>query len=200
MFAGTLLKKRRIRQTPNIIETSFLHQRGKAFLTYELSVLLGVTAGPTVGGIIVDKHPWPVTFWWTIGPLAIAALLVLLFLGESGFDRERKESTNPKPPSDFIPNRIVTFFPGNHAVKPMSVSHLVSKICHQLPVRSKLIAVETLRPSFHHWDLTRRIGRRVLRLPNLRLHHRAQRTVGYIPTNSTGRWRIWLLPSSKCHV
>ena len=45
-----------------IVETTFLHQRGKAFVTYEPSVLLGVTAGPTIGGIIVDAHPWSVTF------------------------------------------------------------------------------------------------------------------------------------------
>lgn len=115
-----------------IIETTFLHQRGKAFLTYELSVLLGVTAGPTIGGIIVDAHPWPVIFWWTIAPLAIAALLVFIFLEETGFYRERKGSTNPEIPGNFIPNRIATFLPGNHVALPMSDSHLVSKICNQL--------------------------------------------------------------------
>ena len=44
----------------------FLHQRGKAFVTYELSLLGRVVAGPTMGGFIVQNKPWPFVFWWTI--------------------------------------------------------------------------------------------------------------------------------------
>ena len=159
-----------------IIETTFLHQRGKAFLTYELSVLLGVIAGPTVGGIIVDVHPWPVTFWWTIGPLAVAALLVFLFLEESGFDREHQESWNPERASNFIHSRIATFFPGNHAVR-----HMGRSSC----------------PSIHYWDLARRSDCRFLRIPNFWLHYRAQRTASNIPVKPGVNRRLWLLPATK---
>ena len=181
-----------------IIETTFLHQRGKAFLTYELSVLLGVTAGPTIGGVIVDAHPWSVTFWWTIGPLALAALLVFLFLEESGFDREHQESWNPDRPSNFMLGRIATFFPGNHAVRPIGSSSLVSKTCDRIPLDSDLIIVATLCPSIYYWDLTRRGDCRFLRIPNFWLHHRAQRTASNIPSNPRVRRRLWFLPVTKC--
>ena len=181
-----------------IIETAFLHQRGKAFLTYELSVLLAVIAGPTIGGIIVDVHPWSVTFWWTIGPLAVAALLVFLFLEESGFDREHQESWNPERPSNFILDRIATFFPGNHAVRPMGRSNLVSEICNRIPLGSDLMTVAMLCPSIHYRDLTRRSDCRFLRIPNLWLHHRAQRTASNIPTKPGVNRRLWLLPVTKC--
>ena len=183
-----------------IMETTFLHQRGKAFLTYELSVLLGVTAGPTIGGIIVNTHPWPVTFWWTIGPLAIAALLVFLFLEESGFDREHKESGNPERPGDLVPNRLATFFPGNHAVRPMGGPHLVSKSCSRLSLGPNLMIVATLCSSIHCRDLTHGSDRRVLRVPNFRLHHRAQCTASNIPTKPSVYRRLWLLPTSKCQL
>ena len=183
-----------------IIETTFLHQRGKAFLTYELSVLLGVTAGPTIGGIIVDAHPWPVTFWWTIGPLAVAALLVFIFLEETGFDRERRGSTNPELPSGFIHNRIATFFPGNHAILPTSGPRFVSKVCKQLSLYPKYITVETSYPSVHYWNLAHCSGCRFLRIPHLRLHHRAERTAGNIPPESSDPWRLWFFPASKCDV
>ena len=128
LFAGFFGSMPTILGPSFIVETTFLHQRGKAFLTYEISVLMGVTLGPTIGGIIVNAHPWPVTFWWTIGPLAVAALFVFLFLEESGFDREHQESWNPKPPSNFINGRIATFFPGNRVVRPTGGSNLVSEV------------------------------------------------------------------------
>ena len=131
LFAGLFGAMPTILGPSFIVETTFLHQRGKAFLTYELSVLLGVTASDTIGGIIVDAHPWPVVFWWTIGPLAFAALLVFLFLEESGFDRERQESWNRERPSNFILGRITTFLPGNGAVRPLGGSSLVSDTCNE---------------------------------------------------------------------
>ena len=181
-----------------IVDTWFLHQRGKAFLTYELSVLLGVTVGDTVGGIIVNSHPWSVCFWWTLGPLGVAALLVFLFLEESGFDRGHQESWNPEPPSNFILGRIATIFPGNHAVRPLGGPSLVSEICNRISLGSDLMIVATLCPSIHDWDLTRRNHYRVFRIVEFWLHHCAHRIASNIPANPGVRRRLWLLPVTEC--
>ena len=136
LFAGLFSSMPMILGPSFIVDTTFLHQRGKAFATYELSGLLGINAVATIGGIIVNAHPWPVTFWWTIAPLAVAVLLVFLFLEETGFDREHQASWNPEPPSNFILGRIATFLPGNRVVRPVGGSSLVSKMCNQIPLGS----------------------------------------------------------------
>lgn len=98
------------------IDIFFLHQRGKAFISYEISFLGGVVAGPTVGGFIVESKPWPYTFWWTIAPVGIAMVFVFCFLEETGFRRGQEDQKNVEQPTSFIKNRMATFFPGNRIV------------------------------------------------------------------------------------
>lgn len=59
-----------------ILDTFFLHQRGKAFACYATSTLFGPQAGPTFGGFIVESAPWPVQFWWVIGVEGFVILLL----------------------------------------------------------------------------------------------------------------------------
>lgn len=91
----------------------FLHQRGKAFISYELSLIGGVVASPTIGGFIVDSKPWPYTFWWTIAPVGTAVILVFCFLEETSFRRGENDEVYPELSEGFLRNRIATFFPGN---------------------------------------------------------------------------------------
>ena len=98
------------------IDMFFLHQRGKAFVCYELSLLGGVAATPTIGGFIVQSNPWPYVFWWTIGPVGLAMILVFFFLEETGFRRNLEDETRITPPTSFLKNRMATFFPGNKVV------------------------------------------------------------------------------------
>lgn len=99
------------------IDIFFLHQRGKAFISYELSLLGGVVAGPTIGGFIVQSKPWPYTFWWTIAPVGIAMVLVFCFLEETGFRQGQDDQPRIRQPTSFLKNRMATFFPGNKIVQ-----------------------------------------------------------------------------------
>ncbi len=107
------------------IDIFFLHQRGKAFISYEISLLGGVVAGPTIGGFIVQSKPWPYTFWWTIAPVSIAMVFVFCFLEETGFRRGQNDQMPFKKPTSFLKNRIATFFPGNRIVPQSCPRELV---------------------------------------------------------------------------
>ena len=116
VFAGIFASVPTIFGPAYAIDMFFLHQRGKAFVCYELSLLGGITATPTIGGFIVQSHPWPYTFWWTIGPIGLAMILVFFFLEETGFRRSLDDEARIRPPTSFLKNRIATFFPGNKVV------------------------------------------------------------------------------------
>ena len=126
VFAGIFASVPLIFGPAYTIDMFFLHQRGKAFVFYELSVLGGISATPTIGGFIVQSNPWPYTLWWTIGPLGIAMVLVFFFLEETGFRRNQEDQTRIRPPTSFLKNRMATFFPGNRVVYPTSPREVAS--------------------------------------------------------------------------
>lgn len=103
-----------------VLDMFFLHQRGKAFTCYTLSTLFGTQVGPTVSGFIVEYVPWPAQFWWTVGVEGVLAILVFVFLKETGYSRDGK--TYPKLPRSWLQNRALTFFPGNR-VAPQGKAH-----------------------------------------------------------------------------
>lgn len=111
-----------------ILDTFFLHDRGKAFICYEVSILLGATVGPTFSGFISNSQSWTICFWWTVPLLAISAIALLLVGEETGYDRQC--GTMPvKAPQGYLANRFATFFPGTAiTVKPSAaqfVSHCI---------------------------------------------------------------------------
>lgn len=97
-----------------VMDLFFLHQRGKAFAVYGVCTLFGVQFGPTLSGFIVEYAPWPVQFWWGVGAEGALAILVFLFLEETGFSRDGK--IFPPLPASWLPNRIATFIPGTATV------------------------------------------------------------------------------------
>ena len=107
-----------------ILAIFFLHNRGRAFISYEVSVLLGAIAGPTFSGFISNSHSWTLCFWWTVPLLAISALVVLFFGEETGYDRERG-AFPVKIPHKYVANRVATFLPGTAIVAKSSTSELV---------------------------------------------------------------------------
>ena len=109
-----------------VMDIFYLHQRGKAFTCQELSLLLGIVASPTIGGFVVQRNLWPYTFWWTIGPIGLAFVLVFLFVEETGFAREEDVMPYPERPRGFLANRVATFFPGTRVVPRISARKLVN--------------------------------------------------------------------------
>ena len=119
-----------------ILDVFFLHDRGKAFICFEVSILLGATAGPTFSGFISNSQSWTLCFWWTVPLLALSAIAVLLLAEETGYDRQY-DTKNVKIPQTFIANRVATFFPGTAIIaKPSAVELVSSAIFPQLIPKS----------------------------------------------------------------
>ena len=110
-----------------ILDIFFLHNRGRAFICYEIAILFGATSGPTFSGFIAGTSTWMVCFWWTVPLLAITAMLVFVFAEETGFDRER--GVIPVDiPRGFTKSRIATFFPGSAVVTVPSGGDIVGDL------------------------------------------------------------------------
>lgn len=124
LFAGTLGSVPSILGASFVTDLFYLHERGKAFLIFSLSFLMGTVAGPTLGGFIVAHVDWPVDFWWTAGLQGLALVLVFLFLEETGFSRD-EESAYPERPKPFVANRVATFFLGTKVVPAVNRSELL---------------------------------------------------------------------------
>ena len=107
-----------------ILEMFFLHQRGKVFACFQLAVLLGVIGSGTIGGFVVNSSPWPLVFWWTLGPLGAAIILVFIFAEETTFTRDDL-ILYPRLPTTWLANRTATFFMGNRTVPHLSLRQLV---------------------------------------------------------------------------
>ena len=126
LFAGIFASTPTVLGPRFALDVFFLHQRGRAFTSYELSFLLGVTASPTLGGFIVQSRPWPYVFWWTLGPLCAAIVLVFFFLEETGFTRDPAATVRfPEKPQGYIKERIATLLPGTKVVPKISAREFV---------------------------------------------------------------------------
>ena len=130
LLAGMLSTAPTIFGPSYAIDIFFLHQRCKAFISYEISFLGGIIVGPTIGGFIVKSKPWPYTFWWTIAPLGIAMVFVFCFLEETGFRRGQEDPKNLEQPTSFFKNRMATFFPGNRIIHQKGCQEVVGFIFH----------------------------------------------------------------------
>ena len=107
-----------------LVDLFFLHQRGRAFTVLHLALNFGASAGPTFSGFMAANHSWTIEYWWSVGLLGVTAVLVLLFLEETGFSRAHG-ATNMTPPEGFAKNRVYTFFPGSKIVKPTTLGKTV---------------------------------------------------------------------------
>ncbi|KIN08786.1 hypothetical protein OIDMADRAFT_175505 [Oidiodendron maius Zn] len=106
-----------------LVDMFFLHQRGRAFTVLHLALNFGASAGPTFSGYIAAKRYWPIEYWWSVALLGFTAIIVFLFLEETGYDRENPE-TNPEIPRSWISGRVRTFLPGNRIVKPATLGEV----------------------------------------------------------------------------
>ena len=124
-----------------IVNTFFLHQRGKAFAVSSTLFTLATVMGPSFDGFIVQVLPWPESFWWLVAGNAAAALLVFVFMEETAFDRrhfERRGDDVAPPERTWLGDRIATFLPG-HRATPDTGSNLANMV--QSAYTSLLIAV-----------------------------------------------------------
>lgn len=125
LFRGLFGATPAIVGTRLLLDMFFLHERGKAFAAFTFMFLLGVLAGPTFSGFIVQHTKWPVEFWWGVASQGATAILVFIFLEETGWTRDGK-TQYPKPPESWFQNRVATFLPGNKVMPSISAGELVS--------------------------------------------------------------------------
>ena len=109
-----------------LIDLFYLHERGKAFAFYTLMFMLGILAGPTFSGFIVEHTNWPVEFWWGVASQGFMAILVFVFLEETGWTRDSSKKQYPVPPQAWLSNRIATYFPGTKITPYISAGQVVS--------------------------------------------------------------------------
>ena len=110
-----------------LLDLFFIHERGRAFSVLTLSYLLGTLAIPTIGCFVASQTDWPIMFWWTIPFLGLALILTVVFMEETGFEREGK-TRYPRQPTSFVANRIATFLPGNKVVPSYTLAETVSPV------------------------------------------------------------------------
>lgn len=89
-------------------------------------LLLGVVAGPTFDGFIVEHTSWSVEFWWTIALQGIVLILVFSFLEETCFDRSKTILQKEVSRHSFLVRRLLTFFSTKMVARTPSVSDVVS--------------------------------------------------------------------------
>lgn len=117
-----------------VIDVFFIHERGRAFSVLHVSFILGVISLPTLGAFTAAHVAWPNMFWWTVGLLGLASILVFFFLEETGYERSNGKSmpshAYPAKSDSFVANRIATFFPGNRVVPETTptLSQIVSQL------------------------------------------------------------------------
>ncbi|OAP61754.1 hypothetical protein AYL99_03957 [Fonsecaea erecta] len=99
-----------------ILDIFFLHQRGKAFALYSVVTLFGALFAPVVSGFIVETTSWPVQFWWCVGGLGFACVLILFFMEDTTYDRSNSDEGAEPLKQSYVANRIDHLFPGNKVV------------------------------------------------------------------------------------
>ena len=96
-----------------IIDMFYLHQRGKAFAIFKVLIIFAVVGGGTLGGFIAETQPWNYVFWWTLGPVGAAIVLVFLFVEDTNFSRDPAVPGPAPLPKSWLINRIATYLPGS---------------------------------------------------------------------------------------
>ncbi|KAF5007525.1 hypothetical protein FDECE_6148 [Fusarium decemcellulare] len=77
----------------------FVHQRGFALSMYVLAATLGSFLGPLATGFIVDGVGWRWVYWTFAITMAVVTILALLFLEETGYNRDENNARGSEPPS-----------------------------------------------------------------------------------------------------
>ena len=184
----------------------FLHERGKAFAIYSTIYVVATIAGPTFSGFIVQHTHWSVTQWWCVGSNALSAILIFLFVEETGYNRDpRAIHQFPRKKQSWIGNRIATFFPGTQVVPVVQASKIVSSdVLAELscPLLTQSSAAQIFyrsichRTQSHHnlcWPLY--LGELQLVCDN---QHRAAHSVAGTFRAEERRVWIWILASAEC--
>lgn len=125
IFRGIFGATPAIAGTRLLLDLFYLHERGKAFAFFTMMFLLGILAGPTFSGFIAEHTDWSVEFWWNVALCGASAILVFVFLEETGWTRDPSQKQYPVPPEAWLLNRIATYFPGTKVTPSISSGQVV---------------------------------------------------------------------------
>lgn len=112
-----------------LIDTFFLHQRGRAFTFFFFWFDLGTMAGPTLSGLIADRLGWQSGLWWTVILCGFSAWSIFCFLSGTSWNRARDPAVGAHGSArTWIRGRVDMFFPGSQTMPKTSAAELVSFI------------------------------------------------------------------------
>lgn len=94
------------------------------FNAFHICLDFGAVLSPTISAYTAARAYWPVEYWWNVGLLVCAIVLVMLVLEETAFDREDL-GVNRKPAS-WLQSQIDTFCFGARTVPGGSIIEVVS--------------------------------------------------------------------------
>lgn len=126
LFAGLFGAIPAILGSGYIIDMFFLHQRGKAFAIFEVLIIFAVVGGGTLGGFIAQTQPWNYVFWWTLGPIGAAIILIFFSVEDTTYIRDSAVPKRVPLPKDWVANRVATFLPGTRTQPRGKAAELVS--------------------------------------------------------------------------
>ena len=110
-----------------IMDTYFLHQRGRAFTVLEVSLHAGSIAAPVFGGFIANAKPWRDVYWWLVAVIAVSIPLGMATrLAKShcyshlqcSSSWKRRASKGTKAPSLFLSGRKISYQTGSRRSFP----------------------------------------------------------------------------------
>jgi MFS family permease len=126
LFAGIFASPPLILGSATVLQIFFRNQRGKCLHILHVPYLLGAVAGPTFGGFIVAKHPWPIQFWWTVAMNGLLIVLILLFLDNTEYSRNSQSAQPISLSEPLLTRRMKTYLYGSAAIEHVSFSQCVS--------------------------------------------------------------------------
>ncbi|KAH8807750.1 major facilitator superfamily domain-containing protein [Xylogone sp. PMI_703] len=91
-----------------ILETFFLHDRGKCFSIYTSMILLGTVAASTFSGFIIEHGSWTIQFWYNVGFEGFICICCVLFLDETAYPRG-VNSDQPRLPEQYLQRKLATY-------------------------------------------------------------------------------------------
>ncbi|EXJ71091.1 uncharacterized protein A1O5_06084 [Cladophialophora psammophila CBS 110553] len=91
-----------------ILETFFLHDRGKCFSVYTSMNLPGIIAASTLCGFIVQNASWTVQYWYNVGFEVFLAICCILLLDETAYPRGNNPE-QPILPRNYVQRKIAIY-------------------------------------------------------------------------------------------
>ena len=109
-----------------LVDLFFLHERGRVFSAFHMALNFGIISGPTFSALFSATNDWPNEYWWSVGLLALSAVLVFAVVEETGWRRE-PGAVNVLQPEGFVARKKATYLTPGKVVPPTTAAETASR-------------------------------------------------------------------------